>query len=398
MDQRILRERRRKKQQQLRRRKMIKLGLYVAGVVLLAVFIIRGVILPITHRFLGTEAVETEAVAPVQAEAARDPNAAVRKPLKSSSDLGKVTMMTPGWHTDEQGKWFQNSDGSYFADGFQSINSVQYYFDEAGYVVTGWVTKGVRDYYFNDDGAYDPTRTRPMLALTFDDGPGQYTDRLLDCLEENGAHATFFMLGELVGSYPDTVRRMAELGCEIGNHSWDHTQQTTIDLDSVVSQFSRTDDALIQACGQAATVFRAPYGSYNQDIIDAVGKPHVMWSLDSLDWSYKDVDLDYQEIMEKGDLSDGTIILMHDIHEPSVECATRIIPELIEQGYKLVTISEMAEAKNVILQHASYSDFWASSLANGLVAGDQGSDIPVAFTVDPFDFSGDTEEETSEET
>ena len=77
-----------------------------------------------------------------------------------------------------------------------------------------------------------------------------------------------------------------------------------------------------------------------------------------------------------------------------------VIPELLKlqkAGYKLVMISEMAEAQNVILQHASYSDFWASSLANGLVAGYQGSDMPVAFTVDPFDFSGDTEEETSEE-
>ena len=116
---------------------------------------------------------------------------------------------------------------------------------------------------------------------------------------------------------------------------------------------------------------RAPYGNWSQDIIDTVGKPFFMWSLDSRDWDYKDVDKDYNEVMN-GDLTDGTIILMHDIHEPSVQALLRIIPELIEKGYKLVTVSELAEAKGVTLQNASYSDFWQSSLDNGLVAGYNG--------------------------
>ena len=82
--------------------------------------------------------------------------------------------------------------------------------------------------------------------------------------------------------------------------------------------------------------------------------------MDSRDWDYKDADLDYKSVME-GDLSDGSIILMHDIHQPTVEAAKRIIPELVAQGYKLVTVSEMAQAKGVTLQMASYSDAGASS-------------------------------------
>ena len=285
----------------------------------------------------------------------------MRQPLKGKSDTDKIGTMTVGWHEDSNGKWYQNADGTYYAGGFQDIDGQTYAFDSNGYLQTGWVTKGVNDYFFKDDGTYDPSQKRPMLALTFDDGPGQYTEELLDCLEENNAHATFFMLGNNVSEYPDAPKRMLELGCEIGSHSWDHTQLTTIDLDAVAKQFSDTDDALIQACGQAASVARAPYGDGNSDIYNTVNKPFFMWSLDTEDWKLMDADADYSAVMN-GDLTDGSIILMHDIHEPSVKAALRLIPDLIAKGYKLVTVSEMAEAKSVTLQNACYVDFWQELL------------------------------------
>ena len=226
-----------------------------------------------------------------------------------------------------------------------------------------------------------------MLALTFDDGPGQYTDELLDCLEENNAHATFFMLGQNVSAYPDAPKRMLEIGCEIGSHSWDHTQLTTIDIDAVAKQFSDTDDALMQACGQTASVARAPYGDGNTDIYNTVNKPFFMWSLDTEDWKLMDADGDYNAVMN-GDLTDGSIILMHDIHEPSVKAALRLIPDLIAQGYKLVTVSEMAEAKNVTLQNACYVDFWPSTLSNGGVPGyNGGADAATTDSTDSSDNS-----------
>lgn len=375
MDKRVMRERMRRKKRQLMIRKLTKLAMCVVAVILVLNFAVRGVILPIAHRISGSGQGRTtnETTTEVQAEpVAADPNAATRRPLKGQGDVSKLSEMTPGWHDSADGRWYQNSDGTYYAGGFQVIDGVQYSFDENGYMQTGWVSKGVQDYYFNEDGSYNEEKKKPMLALTFDDGPGQYTDTLLDCLEENNAHATFFMLGQLVSSYPDTVKRMVELGCELGSHSWDHLDLTSMDLDSAAKEYSDTDNALIEACGQASTVARAPYGSYNQSVIDAVGKPFFMWSLDSMDWSYLDVEMDYNTIMN-GDLTDGSIILMHDIHEPSVQAALRIIPDLIEKGYKLVTLSEMAQAKGVTLQNASYSDFWQSSLDAGLVAGYNGS-------------------------
>ena len=393
MDRRVLRERMRRKQRQIRRRNIIKLVTYVVALVLAVIFVIRGVIFPIVSRIGGKstgESQQVQADADTTGNSGGSSNEALRQPLKGQSDVTKVASLTPGWHEDDNGRWYQNADGTYYANGFAQVDGVEYSFDENGYMQTGWVTKGSKDYYFNDDGSYNEEKKRPMIALTFDDGPGEYTSELLDCLEENNAHATFFMLGQNVELYPDEVKRMVELGCEIGNHSWDHANMFELDIDSVVKQFSDADQALINACGQASTVVRAPYGNANEDIMAAVGKPFFMWSLDSLDWKYKDVDLDYKSIMEDNSsvIKDGTIILMHDIHEPSVKAAERIIPELISMGYKLVTVSEMAEAKNVTLQVASYNNFWQDILDSGQVPGYAGNSSSDASSENGSDSSG----------
>ena len=411
MDKRVLRERMRKKQQQIRRRQMMKKGAYVVAVILVLIFVIRGIILPVINRAGGGN---TEKPQQVQAETdsttadsssdstdtgdtSTETNAAIRQPVKGQSDLTKAAQLTAGWHDDENGKWYQNADGTYFAGGMQEIDGSTYYFDDNGYIKTGWVEVGFDDYYFNDDGTYDPSQHKTRIALTFDDGPGEYTDELLDCLEENNAHATFFMLGQNVGSWESTVQRMADIGCEIGSHSWDHQNLYDLDMDSVAKQFSDTDAALEKACGQKASVARAPYGNWSDDIISTVGKPFFTWSLDSLDWSYLDVNKDYDAVMN-GDLTDGSIILMHDIHEPSVQAAIKMIPELVQKGYKLMTVSELAAAKGVTLQGANYSDFWDSSLQKGIVAGYSGNttDTSGDESTDGTDTSNDGSTDTSD--
>ena len=372
----------------------------VVAAILLLVFVVRGVILPIVNHAGGGNNKDAETVN-VQANtagastdsstkdgtastdtAASDTDSAdsgtdaTVMPVKGSAAGERLSVMTPGWHEDSTGKWYQNPDGTYYVNGFVDIDGTTYSFDEKGYMQTGWVEKGVKDYYFNEDGSYDPSKKRPMIALTFDDGPGEYTETLLDTVEKYNIHVTFFMLGQNVEGRESTIQRMVKLGCEIGNHTWDHPEQTlpNMDLDSVVQEFQKTDDALVKACGQAATVCRAPYGAITDEQMSAVGKPFFMWSTDSLDWKLMDADADYNQIMNDTSLGDGSIILMHDIHEPSVKCATeKLIPALVDQGYKLVTVSELAEAKDVTLQSASYSDFWDSSLQAGRVAGYAGN-------------------------
>ncbi len=421
MDKRVLRERMRRKQQQLRRRRMMKRITCVVAAILLLIFVVRGVILPIVNHAGGGSSKDAETVN-VQANTAgtstdnstEDASAssdsgssdssgdsssdnsstdATVMPVKGSAAADKLSVMTPGWHEDSTGKWYQNPDGTYYINGFAEIDGTTYSFDENGYMQTGWVEKGVKDYYFNEDGSYDPTQKRPMIALTFDDGPGEYTETLLDTVEKYNIHVTFFMLGQNVEGRESTVQRMVQLGCEIGNHTWDHPPQTlpNMDLDSVVQEFQKTDDELVKACGQAATVCRAPYGAITEEQMAAVGKPFFMWSTDSLDWKLMDADADYNEIMNS-DLSDGSIILMHDIHEPSVKCATeKLIPELVNEGYKLVTVSELAAAKDVTLQSASYSDFWDSSLQAGRVAGYAGNSSDSADSSDGSESSDSTD-------
>ena len=415
MDKRVLRERMRKKQQQIRRRQMMKKGAYVVAIILVLIFVIRGVILPVINRVGGKSVEKPEQVqAETEADSSSDSadstdetgtgtatNAAIRQPVKGQSDLTKAAQLTAGWHDDENGKWYQNADGTYYAGGMQDIDGSTYYFDDNGYIKTGWVEIGFDDYYFNDDGTYDPSQHKTRIAFTFDDGPGEYTDELLDCLEENNAHATFFMLGQNVGNWESTVQRMVDIGCEIGSHSWDHPNLYDLSMDSVAQQFSDTDAALEKACGQKASVARAPYGNWSDDIISTVGKPFFTWSLDSLDWSYLDVSKDYDAVMN-GDLTDGSIILMHDIHEPSVQAAIKMIPELVAQGYKLMTVSELAAAKGVTLQQANYSDFWDSSLQKGIVAGYSGntsdaSDESSDGSTDGTDTSSDTSDGSSDE-
>lgn len=359
MDKKILRERMRRKKRQLFIRKMTRLGACAVAVILLLVFLVRGVVTPIVGKIGGKSSGKTVEVQAQTQESG--PGEAVRQPVRSKGDSGKAGVHTVGWQEDDNGKWYQNADGTYYANGMQEIDGQTYYFDKNGYIQTGWVTVDGQDYKFNDNGVLDPEARRPMVALTFDDGPGQYTDKLLDCLEENNAKATFFMLGQCVEEYPDIPKRMKELGCELGNHSYSHPQLTTLSSEQISEQFEKTNSLLEESTGSPATVGRTPYGAQDEAICSATGLPCFMWSLDTEDWAKMNADADYDSVI--GHVSDGEIVLMHDIHEPSVEAAIRIIPELIKQGYKLVTVSELAESRGITLEVGqSYSDFWDSTV------------------------------------
>ena len=411
MDKQVLRKRMREKQKQLRRRKMMKLAGYVVAVVVVIVFLVRGVILPITHKITGKNTdkpVKVEAEADkktadatdeteITEEVKKDENVAIRMPIANTSHITKASDLTAGWHEDENGKWYQNYDRTYYAGGMQEIDGKTYSFDDNGYIQTGWVSDGFNDLYFNEDGSYNPQEHKTRIALTFDDGPGKYTDQLLDCLEENNAHATFFMQGQNVGEWETTVQRMLEIGCELGNHSWNHPEATLqgISDDQVVEQIQKTDDALVKACGQKSTVARAPYGAAGEREFQLAQKPFFTWSLDTEDWRYLDVEHDVNSVMN-GDLTDGSIILMHDIHEPSVQAALQIIPQLVEKGYKLMTVSELAEAKDVELQYATYTDFWDSTLAAGRAPGYEGPLLSEDSSGDGSDISDGSEEDYSD--
>lgn len=278
----------------------------------------------------------------------------------------------PGWQVDDSGWWYANEDRTYYKNGWQEIDGQKYYFNADGYMQTGWTVIGDKGCYFNENGIYEPDKESKMIALTFDDGPGKYTSELLDILEANGARATFFMLGECIAEYgAETIPRMKELGCELGNHSYDHPNLKSLDEAGIKDQFDRTDQGIAQyAGGDVATLARTPFGSQDETITGAIGKPCIYWSLDTLDWKTKNVDSNISAVLDH--VSDGEIVLMHDIWPTTVESCKTIIPKLVEEGYQLVTVSELAAAKGVNMEDGvTYYDFYPGKDST---AGGAGSD------------------------
>ena len=202
---------------------------------------------------------------------------------------------------------------------------------------------------------YDPNKK--IIALTFDDGPStdetNGTSDLLDLLEQYDSKATFFCLGNrLNDESAPFLKRMVELGCEIGNHSYDHTQLTTLNAQGVRDQIDKTNELIKKYSGKDCRLIRPPYGDANNDIVPAnVSQPFIMWDVDTLDWKTKNT-ASVISLVEKYKEQDwdGAVILMHDIHSTTIEACKTIIPELVNDGYQLVTISELAYLKGVKLE------------------------------------------------
>lgn len=266
--------------------------------------------------------------------------------------------------------------------GWKQQGKNHYYFAENGIAVTGWQTIGEDFYYFKEDGKMatgevdigfalctfdkkgklvsktltDVDASKPMVALTFDDGPGERTGELLDQLEKYNARATFFMLGQKVASNADIVKKMVELKCELGNHSYTHKDLSKQGVSVVRSEIDNTNNKILEAAGQGATVMRPPYGAIGGVMKEQIQMPMILWNIDTLDWKTKNAQATLDSVMNN--VKDGDVILMHDIHSESVDAAIQLIPKLQEAGYQLVTVSELAAAKGVTLANGEkYTDF-----------------------------------------
>ncbi|MBE5785895.1 MAG: hypothetical protein E7330_08930 [Clostridiales bacterium] len=198
----------------------------------------------------------------------------------------------------------------------------------------------------------DPAK--PMVALTYDDGPSRKTERILDCLEANGARATFFVVGTQLERFPEITKRASDLGCEIGNHTYDHANLTKISGDEIKQQLGSVNELVLNATGKKVTLVRNPYGAGIKDehVKKYMEYPMIMWSIDTLDWSTRDTDETLKAIRK--DVQDGSIILMHDLYDATAAATEIIVPELIAEGYQLVTVTELFAAKGIPLEAAHY--------------------------------------------
>ena len=182
--------------------------------------------------------------------------------------------------------------------------------------------------------------TEQMVSLTFDDGPNPKTTPLiLDILKKYNAKATFFILGQNIAGNEDIIRRMVAEGHEVANHSWSHPNFTKLSPDQIKQEVEQTQAALEQITGQRPLMVRPPYGAVNQTVMNAMNLPAIYWSVDSLDWKTRDSKAILNVI--QANTRPGSIVLLHDIHQPTAESIEPVIQYLQGQGYKLGTLSNL---------------------------------------------------------
>lgn len=201
----------------------------------------------------------------------------------------------------------------------------------------------------------DPNK--PMVALTFDDGPQPSVgNRIMDCLAQYGGKATFFVVGDRVASRAAEMQRMVAEGHEVANHTMNHKYLQKLGAAEIQAQVNKCNDAIEAACGVRPAIMRLPGGNYNSTVLANTHMPMIQWSIDTLDWKIRNAQSTVNAVV--GKVKDGGIILMHELYNQTGDAALQIIPALTEQGFQLVTVSEMAEAKGVGLQAGKlYSSF-----------------------------------------
>lgn len=186
---------------------------------------------------------------------------------------------------------------------------------------------------------------KPVVALTFDDGPSEYTKEIIDLLNFYDCNATFFVLGNKVNFYKETIKYAINSGNEIGNHSYNHKWLSRLESDEIKEQINKTQDILKQELNYTPILLRPTYGSVNKKIRNSTDLEIVLWSVDTLDWKIKSSKKIADKALSK--IKDGSIILMHDTHKRTYEALKIMIPKLLNQGYQFVTVSELNKIKEL---------------------------------------------------
>lgn len=179
----------------------------------------------------------------------------------------------------------------------------------------------------------------PRIALTFDDGPGPYTERLLDGLKERGVKASFFLIGRSVKEYPEAVKRMEEEGHLIGNHTYSHVKLKGLSPEETRREIQKTDEAVYEITGKHVAYLRPPFGEWEEDLELTYPVLPVMWTVDPLDWTTENVEEIVDRVVTQAGEND--MILLHDCYDSSVEATLRIVDRLLAEGFDFVRVDEL---------------------------------------------------------
>lgn len=194
-------------------------------------------------------------------------------------------------------------------------------------------------------------KEKPMVALTFDDGPNHNTSRILDILEKYGIKGTFFILGCNIEGNEKTIERMKQLGMEIGNHMYSHKLLTKLSDEKIKEEVKKVDNLVFNIIEEYPTLIRPSYGTVNKRIRSLMDRPIIIWNIDTLDWKNHNSKKITSRVMK--DISDGDIILMHDIYRATANSLEMIIPQLLKKGYQFVTVSELLYYKEIDIKEGS---------------------------------------------
>lgn len=186
---------------------------------------------------------------------------------------------------------------------------------------------------------------KPVVALTFDDGPSKYTEEIINILKSYNVNATFFILGNKVDAYQDTLRKSIENQNELGNHSYNHKWLSKLSVGDLTYQMDKTQEIIKEKLNYTPKYLRPTYGSVTNRIRKNTNLEIVLWTVDTKDWKYHDTN----KIIEQAttNIKDEDIILMHDIFDRTRDSLKTIIPKLLDQGFQFVTISELEEVKKI---------------------------------------------------
>ena len=236
--------------------------------------------------------------------------------------------------------WKFNYNNSKFNINIESnkedINSVEIPVNDLFKYINETYLKGEDLEKYNE---YIKKRSRKAVALTFDDGPNPNTTPVaLELLKKYNAKATFFMVGHAVAGNENIIKQVVAEGHQIGNHSWSHPLLTKISLEEAKSQINDTTEALKKASGQDVHIMRPPYGGINSAIQEAVDQSFILWDIDTLDWKNRNTASIMKEVQKT---QPGSIILMHDIHQTSIDALPTVLQYLTDQGFELVTVEEL---------------------------------------------------------
>lgn len=210
------------------------------------------------------------------------------------------------------------------------------------------------DLEYENENGYHYDVNKPTIAFTFDDGPsGKRTNQIVDLLEENKAHATFFMVGNKMNHGEDVMHNVLEKGNEIGSHSYAHKNMKRSKVEDILISEKQTNEIYKKITGKDLLYTRPPYGAISNEVRDSLNTIFVTWNIDTEDWLHRNKTSIMNCVLNH--VQDGDIVLMHDSYDSTVEAVSELLPILYLKGYQVVNVSELAMLKGKTLeQHIMY--------------------------------------------